>query len=58
MEPSPSGRAGEAVFAKRDGVPDRAQLREAIQGRARDLSNAWRDAWRQNWTQTQSKKRE
>jgi hypothetical protein len=58
MEHSPSGRAGETVLAKQDGVPDRAQLREAIQGRARDLSNSWRNAWRQNWTRTQEKKKE
>jgi hypothetical protein len=49
MEPIPAARCGEAACHEQDGAPDRAQILEAIRGRARDLSATWRAAWRQTW---------
>jgi hypothetical protein len=49
MEPIPAAHCGEAACLEQEGSPDRAQILEAIRGRARDLSATWRAAWRQTW---------
>jgi hypothetical protein len=49
MKSTVAARPADPVRREETRAPDRAQLREAIYGRARDLSSNWRDAWREAW---------
>jgi hypothetical protein len=49
MEPVVAARPGESVRREPEQAPDRTEIREAIMGRARDLSATWRAAWRESW---------
>lgn len=51
MKPVVAARPGETVRCEPDRTPERAEIREAILGRARDLSAGWRAAWREAWTE-------
>lgn len=49
MDPIVAVRPDESVRRDPAQAPDRAQIRETIMGRARDLSATWRAAWREAW---------
>jgi hypothetical protein len=51
MDPIVAAHPGEPVSRDSERAPDRAEIREAILGRARNLSATWRAAWREAWNE-------